>query len=332
MFQLAFQHYSYIVTEYKPTLGTVFAPYLTGYSHWSYTDIDLMVGDLPLFLDRSELTDYDVVTYSFGDYERLYLRGQFAAHKNNEKVNTLWTACAFLGSGLLQELQSKQAQFQRAKDAGERIRPRFNSAEGCYSAVVTSHPELSIKYATKVLADFTAEQEVFFARGAARMCAKVVHHSTARPWDEDYRNSMEKPTEEPGGQGGRRCDPMADPVQEHREDLPGNQRGDGDLIPVRLHADCSRWVEEQYRICADVSEGWGEDGVGGGWNVFYLKGRWYRQHYVNTHPPGILEGAFFHFQEWKSRYKRLQYGEHGMGFVQPGAPFKLMKHGVFPLD
>ena len=85
-------------------------------------------------------------------------------------------------------------------------------------------------------------------------------------------------------------------MQEHREDLPGNQRGDGDLIPVRLHADCSRWVEERYRICADVSEGWGEDGVGGGWNVFYLKGRWYRQHYINTHPPGILEGAFFHFQ------------------------------------
>jgi len=209
MFQLAFQHYSYIVTEYKPTLGTVFAPYLTGYSHWSYTDIDLMVGDLPLFLDRTELTDYDVVTYSFGDYERLYLRGQFAAHKNTDKVNTLWTACDFLGAGLLQELQSKQAQFQRAKDAGERIRPRFNSAEGCYSAVVTAHPELSIKYATKVLADFTAEQEVFFARGAARMCAKVVNHSTARPWDEDYRNSMVKPAEELGGPGGRRCDPMA---------------------------------------------------------------------------------------------------------------------------
>ena len=47
---------------------------------------------------------------------------------------------------------------------------------------------------------------------------------------------------------------------------------------------------------------------------------------------GIHEGAFFHFQEWKARYKRLKYGEHGMGRVQPGAPFKLMKHGVFPLD
>ena len=40
---------------------------------------------------------------------------------------------------------------------------------------------------------------------------------------------------------------MADPVQEHREDLPGNQRGEGELIPVRLHADCSRWAEARVR-------------------------------------------------------------------------------------
>ena len=43
LFQQAFQHFAYIVTEYKPTLGTVFAQYLQDYSHWSYTDIDLMV-------------------------------------------------------------------------------------------------------------------------------------------------------------------------------------------------------------------------------------------------------------------------------------------------
>ena len=78
------------------------------------------------------------------------MRGQFAAHKNTPLVNLLWTACDFLGTGLLHELQTKQAQFEKAKEAGEKLRPRFNSAEGCYSAVVTSHPELSIKYATKV--------------------------------------------------------------------------------------------------------------------------------------------------------------------------------------
>ena len=62
MFQLAFQHYSYIVTEYKPTLGTVFADYLKGYTHWSYTDIDLMVS-------RSDLiTSVEMRTMAVTDY------------------------------------------------------------------------------------------------------------------------------------------------------------------------------------------------------------------------------------------------------------------------
>ena len=178
----AFQNFAYIVTEYKPTLGVVFAEYLRPYSHWSYTDIDLMAGDLPLFLERSELEEYDLVTYSFGDYERLYLRGQFAAHKNTPQVNTLWTACDFLGAGLLQELNTKQAQVTRAREAGqEHIRPRFNSAEGCYSAVVTSHPELSIKYATKVLADFTAETEARAVLVVGRRGAGWRHAQLPRP-------------------------------------------------------------------------------------------------------------------------------------------------------
>ena len=148
-----------------------------------------------------------------------------------------------------------------------------------------------------MLADFTAESEVFFARGAARMCATLTNHSTARPWDEDYRAAASKPS---NGEG-RRCDPLAAPVQQHSELLPGNQRGEGPLIPVRLHRNCSHWVEERYRVCADVLS---PDGLGWGgeWNVFYLKGRWYRQHYVNTHPEGLIEGAFFHFQACRVRH------------------------------
>ena len=37
LLQLVFSTYSYIVTEYKPAYGAVFAEYLTEYSHWSYT-------------------------------------------------------------------------------------------------------------------------------------------------------------------------------------------------------------------------------------------------------------------------------------------------------
>ena len=50
------------MTEYKPTHGVVFAEYLTAYSHWSYTDIDMLIGDLPLFIELEELERYDIFT------------------------------------------------------------------------------------------------------------------------------------------------------------------------------------------------------------------------------------------------------------------------------
>lgn len=51
LFQIAFREFAYIVTEYKPTHGTVFADYLKEYSHWSYTDIDMLIGDLPMIIE-----------------------------------------------------------------------------------------------------------------------------------------------------------------------------------------------------------------------------------------------------------------------------------------
>ena len=51
LFQLAFREFAYIVTEYKPTHGTVFEDYLTAYTHWSYTDIDMLIGDLPMHIE-----------------------------------------------------------------------------------------------------------------------------------------------------------------------------------------------------------------------------------------------------------------------------------------
>ena len=67
-------------------------------------------------------------------------------------------------------------------------------------------------------------------------------------------------------------------------------------------------------------------------NFFLLDGAWYRQRVANEHAEGVEEGGLFHFQVWKAAYKRLRYGEHGMQTVQPGRSFKLMKHGIFPLD
>ena len=65
------------MAEYKPAFGVVFEDFLTGYSHWGYCDLDMVLGNLPLFIEQAELASQDIVTYSFGDMDALYLRGQW---------------------------------------------------------------------------------------------------------------------------------------------------------------------------------------------------------------------------------------------------------------
>lgn len=59
----------------------------------------MLVGDLPMIVEHEELAQYDIVTYHFGDVYRLYLRGQFASHRNVARVNRIWMQCAELSSG-----------------------------------------------------------------------------------------------------------------------------------------------------------------------------------------------------------------------------------------
>ena len=65
--------------------------------------------------------------------------------------------------------------------------------------------------------------------------------------------------------------------------------------------------------------------------MFYLQGRWYRQHYVNTHPAGIHEGAFFHFQTWKRQYKTLAYGSPELPALRGGRHWRASPEGLLPV-
>ena len=49
-----------MVAEYKPAFGVVFEDFLTGYSHWGYCDLDMVLGNLPFFIEAEELTNYDI--------------------------------------------------------------------------------------------------------------------------------------------------------------------------------------------------------------------------------------------------------------------------------
>ena len=63
---------------------------LQEYSHWGYCDLDMVIGNLPLFLEHRELATQDIISYSFGDMDALYLRGQWTVHRNRREVSTIW--------------------------------------------------------------------------------------------------------------------------------------------------------------------------------------------------------------------------------------------------
>jgi hypothetical protein len=86
----------YLMVEFKPAFGHIFRDFIKGYSHWGYSDFDIAFGDLPRWITKEELNDWDIVTYSYGDQERVYLRGQFTFHRNKEIINNIWRKCAHL--------------------------------------------------------------------------------------------------------------------------------------------------------------------------------------------------------------------------------------------
>ncbi len=63
----------YSLVEFKPALGYIFQEFMLDYSHWGYSDFDIVFGDLPRWITSDELENYDIVTYSYGDQSRLYL-------------------------------------------------------------------------------------------------------------------------------------------------------------------------------------------------------------------------------------------------------------------
>ena len=308
LFKLAFSEFSYIVTEYKPTHGVVFADYLRTYSHWSYTDIDILSGDFAQHIELAELRDYDIFTYHFGDVFRLYLRGQFCAHRNTPRVNQLWVGCPHLASGLVHELETKWKIIQRLAAEGKRGRTRFISAEGCYSAVVAATPELRVKFVAKAFADWSDDPEFYVVDGALRKCANQA------VWRQN-------------GARGQSCNPFGPRLAPHSVQLEGAQRSLGPQLPIALHNNCSRWVEQRYRVCANLTEE-----TSGDFNVMMHRGVWTAQRYANVQPEGSLEGAFLHLQRWKAYYKRMRYGTDQMPRLRGRRIFRLTTRGFTPLD
>mmetsp|Transcript_14807 Transcript_14807/g.36937 ORF Transcript_14807/g.36937 Transcript_14807/m.36937 type:complete len:288 (-) Transcript_14807:175-1038(-) len=276
----------------------------------------MLIGDLPLFIEREELVEYDIFTYHFGDVYRLYLRGQFAAHQNREDLNLLWTKCEHLGSGLLSELEYKYRVVRALAKQGKRGRTRFISAEGCYSHAVATTPGLRVKFASKAFADWSDDAYFYVADGAVRKCPQP-----AQVWHGPRQQLVS------GSSSAQECEPFGPRIAPHSLLLEGVQRAIGNREPVHIHPNCSRWVDEKWRVCADLNEDEAPR-----YNVLLHNGKWQSQRFESRQPSKSLEGAFLHLQRWKGRYKQLKYGDEDMPILRGRRLFKLSARGLTPID
>lgn len=125
----------YFLAQFKIASGAIFAKYLKKYTHWTYTDPDIIWGDLSHWVPAFELEYFDIITLAkFYDASRLFLRGQFALHRNEQLLNTRWKGLWYfneenmvrrLGNILTSVNVSEPVSLIKAKF--------FVSAEGAYS-------------------------------------------------------------------------------------------------------------------------------------------------------------------------------------------------------
>ena len=307
--------YPYLLVEFKPALGHVFQEYLdtSVYSHWGYSDLDILFGDMPRWITQDELNDFDIVTYGYGDQARLYIRGQFTFHRNDAlHINQIWRQCHFL-SMLDQRLEN-------ARTGKEKL--SFQSAEGCYSSKVLQTPNIKVKYVPKAFTDVTNDLEsvsdlsllgdLHYTHGlyvglgskiSTGSTRKVVVYRAASDNPEDAKELLMQP-----------MNWFESNLVYSNPEIPLLHSPEGEpLTPIKtlfeqgwkeedIH--CMYWapIDFQKHICVDPAEVSSHD------TVFLIDGKLYKQqHKIESFFNGKIQtGPFFHFQEWKRFYRPNQ--------------------------
>lgn len=274
-----FEKWPRLVAEYKPAFGAIFAQYLSDYSHWGYCDLDMIIGNLPLFIEHAELASQDIVTYSFGDVDALYLRGQWTVHRNLPDLSMLWKGCPHLSDELQKELLMKVAWVRRMESRGVKNYPkRFQSAEGCYSHRAAQLPGIRIKMAHKQFVGLSVPSDdvVYSVNNAVWQCPR------GAPVQLDALHAHSQ----------QQCAP----------DMEGVQQPLGEMLPLQVSSEggCGRWMPVEYRMCAvNMPEPPDRERDTIGFNTYLKDGQFYAQRFRSTLPVldnGCKQGAFFHMQ------------------------------------
>lgn len=75
----------YKLCDFKPACGYIFSDYIKGYDFWGYCDIDVIFGNIRLFMTDELLHEYDVISARHD-----YLTGCFALYRNNQYMRELF--------------------------------------------------------------------------------------------------------------------------------------------------------------------------------------------------------------------------------------------------
>jgi hypothetical protein len=306
----------YGLVEFKPALGHIFAEFIEGYSHWGYSDFDILFGDLSRWITPDELTDFDIVTYGYGDQQRVYLRGQFTFHKNDRtKVNQLWRACEYLT-----HLDERFEQIlQRKKHY------RTESAEGCYSAAILDRTDLKVKYAVKAWTDTQDYGGRLVKKKDDTFATHGVYLTT---FPKTRRQILYKAV----GVAANAKQVSIDLFSAHsvysQRDQP-LQRTIGAMenmewTPHPAGDKCMYWVLPKYqkRICTGTAVAEDE-------TVYWVDGQLYKQRFEAVQHGDTTTGPFFHYQEWKRYYS---YGQ--LASMHPSSKvstFLLSDKGALPV-
>lgn len=108
------------------------------------------MGRVSSFLSEDFLHQYDVYTSSFGDSNRMYMRGQLTIFRNTYFINNLWRQCSHLSSIITR--MSRFFKSERKMDTKSKGW-RFQSAEGCISKIVTDQSNLTIYVGSTQISD-----------------------------------------------------------------------------------------------------------------------------------------------------------------------------------
>jgi hypothetical protein len=305
------QLYPYCLVEFKPALGHIFADYLQDYTHWGYSDLDILFGDLGRWITPDEWDEFDIVTYGFGDQERLYARGQFTFHKNLPRINQLWRSCEYLTN-----LDVRFSNIVKGK-----AKFRLESAEGCYSAAILSDDNIKVKFAVKAWTDIHSEdtahshgvflasrpqtnKQVIYKAKSKEMGKEIIH---LQPWWFEKNDKVY-------------MDPML-PLQYSVGPRESIAKPDKDQ-----KANCMYWVQEKYQSQLCLSET-----VTAQETVYWINGELYKQRLENSAlDSGVVTAPFFHFQEWKRSFRSSQLT--ALHMTSEVSTFALTKEGAIPIS